>query len=180
MSVTSSPQARLLALIGLLALLGLAAGAMTLARTERSSSAEPTHVGPRRTGKPHQAAPKPGRTSTPTFAELRIAAALEIGLPRPVASLLASHEVVVVSLGAPDAQLDEVARQEAEAGAQAAGAGFVAVDVTGPGAAWVASSFHLVEAPAVLVIRRPGNVYVRLDGFTDRDTVAQAAVNAAS
>ena len=30
----------------------------------------------------------------------------------------------------------------------------------------------------MLVLRPPGNLIVRIDGFADRDTVAQAAANA--
>ena len=32
--------------------------------------------------------------------------------------------------------------------------------------------------PAVLVYRRPGKLVARFDGFADRDTVAQAVINA--
>jgi thiol:disulfide interchange protein len=38
--------------------------------------------------------------------------------------------------------------------------------------------FGVVSDPAVLVFRAPGRLYVRLDGFVDRETVAQAAQNA--
>ena len=34
--------------------------------------------------------------------------------------------------------------------------------------------------PAVLVLRPPGTLVFRIDGFADRDTVAQAATNAAT
>ena len=39
--------------------------------------------------------------------------------------------------------------------------------------------FGVIQDPAVLVLRPPGNLIVRIDGFADRDTVAQAATNAA-
>jgi hypothetical protein len=38
----------------------------------------------------------------------------------------------------------------------------------------------VIQDPAVLVLRPPGDLVVRIDGFADRDTVAQAAANAAS
>ena len=36
----------------------------------------------------------------------------------------------------------------------------------------------LLSDPGVLVYRKPGTLAVRIDGFADRDTVAQAADNA--
>jgi hypothetical protein len=40
--------------------------------------------------------------------------------------------------------------------------------------------YGVIQDPAVLVLRPPGDLVVRIDGFADRDTVAQAAANAAS
>ena len=40
--------------------------------------------------------------------------------------------------------------------------------------------YGAVQAPAVLVLRPPDSLVVRIDGFADRDTVAQAVDNAAS
>ena len=40
--------------------------------------------------------------------------------------------------------------------------------------------YGVIQDPAVLVLRPPGDLVVRIDGFADRDTVAQAAVNAAA
>ena len=40
--------------------------------------------------------------------------------------------------------------------------------------------YGVVQDPAVLVLRPPGDLIVRIDGFADRDTVAQAASNAGS
>jgi hypothetical protein len=42
------------------------------------------------------------------------------------------------------------------------------------------ASYGAVQDPAVLVLRPPNKLVVRIDGFADRDTVAQAAVNAAN
>jgi hypothetical protein len=38
----------------------------------------------------------------------------------------------------------------------------------------------VLDGPAVLVFERPGSLFVRFNGFADRDTVAQAAENAAT
>ena len=35
-----------------------------------------------------------------------------------------------------------------------------------------------LPSPSLLVYNRPNTLYVRIDGFSDRQTVAQAAVNA--
>jgi len=40
--------------------------------------------------------------------------------------------------------------------------------------------FGVLPDPAVLVYRRPGDLVARFDGFADRDTVAQAAADAAT
>lgn len=101
------------------------------------------------------------------------------GLPRVLSAALARHGVVVVSLYDPEAAVDKIALAEARAGASAAGAGFVALNVFAE-----AQSRPLVELlgtlenPAVLVYRRPAALFARVGGFADRETVAQAAANA--
>ena len=39
---------------------------------------------------------------------------------------------------------------------------------------------RVLDGPAVLVFQRPRTLFVRFNGFADRDTVAQAVANAAS
>jgi hypothetical protein len=105
------------------------------------------------------------------------------GLPVAIMRALASHDVVVVSLYGGGWKIDPMARDEAAAGAHAAGAGFVALDVTTAGRAAEALMLKydtVFHAPAVLVFRRGGELALQLDGFRDRDTVAQAATNARS
>jgi hypothetical protein len=103
------------------------------------------------------------------------------GLPTSIVRALASHGVVVVSLYGGGWKIDPMARDEASAGARAAGAGFVALDVTSAvrAAEALMLKFDTVfRAPAVLVFRGDGELALQLDGFRDRDTVAQAATNA--
>jgi hypothetical protein len=105
------------------------------------------------------------------------------GLPVSIMRALASHDVVVVSLYGGGWKIDPMARDEAAAGARAAGAGFVALDVTTAGRAAEALMLKydtVFHAPAVLVFRRDRELALQLDGFRDRDTVAQAATNARS
>jgi hypothetical protein len=104
---------------------------------------------------------------------------LKPGLPPELARALRAAPVAVVSFVTPDASLDTMAAKEAQAGARAAGAAFVKVDVTSERAAKPFALAHgVVDAPNVLVFKRPGDLFVQLDGFADLDTVAQAVDNA--
>jgi hypothetical protein len=109
-------------------------------------------------------------------------------MPAALADALARHSVVVVSLIAPGATVDEMAYQEAGAGAKQAGAGFVRIIVANNDDVQALSTLvgasaspgdRLFDAPAVFVFRRPAQLFVRFNGFVDADTVAQAATNAA-
>jgi hypothetical protein len=105
------------------------------------------------------------------------------GLPYAVARALRTNDVVVVALYGEDWKIDQLARDEAAAGARFARAGFVALDVTTASSAadaLVLKYDTVFRAPAVLVFRRGGELALQLDGFRDRDTVAQAATNARS
>src|SRR5207247_722980 len=72
------------------------------------------------------------------------------------------------------------AAARAEAGAALAHAAFVPVDVSTAQIDPLNRRFGVIQDPAVLVLRAPGDLIVRIDGFADRDTVAQAAANAAT
>jgi hypothetical protein len=72
-----------------------------------------------------------------------------------------------------------MALQEARAGATAAGAAFVALNVLNEAQSRpLAEKLGLLEDPAVLVFKGEGDLFVRLTGFADQQTVAQAATNA--
>jgi hypothetical protein len=104
---------------------------------------------------------------------------IDANLPAPLRhSLRSSREVVavVVSPGVPG---DQDAVQQARAGASAAHVGFTVLDVTrAPIASALAIWAPQAVDPTVLVVKRPGNVAVELDGYADQDMVAQAALNA--
>ncbi len=69
---------------------------------------------------------------------------------------------------------------EARAGASAAGVGFVALNVNQESQSRpLTKLLGVLEDPGVLVFRRPGDVFLRLSGYADQQTVAQAARNAA-
>ena len=123
------------------------------------------------------AKPKPTKPLRPAQPKVK----LNAGLPPALARALTARRVAVVSLVTPQAGLDEMAAKEAAAGAGSAGASFVAVDVSNERQARpFAVMLGVLEAPSVLVFKRPGELFVRLDGFADLDMVAQAADNAKS
>jgi hypothetical protein len=109
------------------------------------------------------------------------------GMPAALALALRSHQVVVVSLFTPDSGVDRMATAEAKHGAETAHVGFVAFSVADEKVVSPLSSVltgaptpadRVLDGPAVLVFVRPNSLFVRLNGFADRDTVAQAAANA--
>jgi hypothetical protein len=102
------------------------------------------------------------------------------GLPAAIQNAFAAHRIVVVSLYDPDATVDDTAMLEAAAGAKLAGTAFVPIDVTKQDVDALNARYGVIEDPAVLVLRPSGEIAFRVDGFADRDTVAQAAANAKS
>lgn len=103
-------------------------------------------------------------------------------LPAPLQWELAHHKVVVVSFYNPNDDVDAISVAEAHAGAVSAGAGFLLVSVLNDKVAGILTALlpqgGLLPQPGVIVYRAPGNIATRMDGFSDRDSVAQAAMNA--
>lgn len=101
------------------------------------------------------------------------------GLPASIDALFKKHAIVVVSVFDPESSTDAISYAEAKAGAADARVGFVGVSLLdSPLAAALTTALPgggLLPAPGVLIYRRPGTLVQRLDGFTDRDVVAQAA-----
>jgi hypothetical protein len=111
-----------------------------------------------------------------------VAAVSEEVEPEPKSPLerkLGKHPVVVVALYSPDSAVDALATREARAGAQAAGVGFLAVDVTDEAAVSpLTTLIDAREAPALVVFQRGLEIATLIGGYVDRETVAQAAENA--
>jgi hypothetical protein len=131
--------------------------------------------------KPHTVARAHAKQAKPaTFHGNRVYA----NLPQPLQWQLAHHKVVVVSLYNPSADVDAISVAEAHAGAVDAGAGFLLVNVLDNKVAGILTALlpggGLLPDPGVLVYRAPGDLAIRLDGFADRDSVAQAAANASA
>jgi hypothetical protein len=200
-NLTISPQIRIVALVGLLAALGLAGSMFLLGGSGSKTFTEPSpartattpakaHTTPAKAhttpAKPthqptakHVAAPrtpakkaKPaGYRGNPVYATL----------PRALQWELAHHKVVVVSIYNPRSDVDAISVAEAHAGAVTAGAGFLLVSVLDNKVAGILTGLlpngGLLPDPGVLVYKAPGDIAIRLDGFADRDAVAQAATN---
>jgi hypothetical protein len=151
------------------------------------AAAKPTPAPAAAKPKPVAAKPAPAPTATPApVAEPdpgvnAIQPELpETGFPRVVDRALLRHQVVVLSLVVPGARVDELAAAEAEAGAKLGGAGFLALDVLHEGTARaLLTKLDSLQDPSVLIVKRSGEIAVELSGFVDRETVAQAAANAA-
>jgi len=176
-------------------LLALVAGFLLLGRGQSSSDAAPTVIKPLHPVKKHAAAApkkvaqtvKAKPVAKPKKKIARPKPSVIDGMPAALAQALDRNAVVVVALYAPRSSVDQMSTQEAKQGAKLAGAGFVALNVAsekvvGPltslltGAATPAD--RVLDDPAVLVFQSPKTLFVRFNGFTDRDTVAQAAANA--
>jgi hypothetical protein len=207
MNTTISPQIRILAVVGLLAAVGLGASLLvfghgtsktaeppattqtTAAHTTRrthSTRAKAAHAAQaaqaaKHATKTHAVARKNAKKAKPAgFRGNRVYATL----PQPLQWALAHHKVVVVSLYNPSSDVDAISVAEAHAGAIDAGAGFLLVSVLDNKVAGILTALlpggGLLPDPGVLVYRAPGDIAIRLDGFADRASVAQAATNVIS
>ena len=197
MSTTISPQVRILAIVGLLAAVGLGASMLFLGRggSKTTEPAVRTHV--KRHVSPTHATPRTHSSKAKTTPVVKHAAkahakkakpagfrgnAVYATLPQPLQWQLAHHKVVVVSVYNPRSDVDAISVAEAHAGAVDANAGFLLVSVLDNTVAGLLTALlpggGLLPDPGVLIYRAPGDVALRLDGFADRSSVAQAATNA--
>jgi uncharacterized cupredoxin-like copper-binding protein len=212
-SLTISPQIKIVALVGLVLVL-LAAGASMVLGHSSSPSANGTHVIVHKHAKPthkttsvtvvkkgahgtkvkhvtvrttpnHHVVVKTKTTVVHTknrTAVVRRGNLVYSDLPAPLQWQLAKHHIVVVSIYSANSNVDSISVAEAQAGANEAGAGFLLVNVlddslAGPLTALLPGG-GLLPDPGILIYRSPGNVAMRIDGFVDRDAVAQAVANA--
>jgi len=174
MTAKLSPQTRLFALVGLAAIVALAAmmafRSGVIGGSSSSDSLSPT--APPKTSTVPTPTPKPTTPAKPKVVLLP-------DLPAQVASKLRQSRVVVVSLYTGTAALDRSAAAEAKAGAKRAGSGFLAVNVLEEKKARAMQQFvGAISTPSVLVVRRPGKIVTRIEAVTDSKVVAQAARNA--
>jgi hypothetical protein len=186
---TLSPPVRYAALLGLLAAVLIGGGTTMLGRGE-ATEAVPHAINPHPFGKKRPAVtaakPNPPTSAAPPVRKApprpspAVVAALKAGLPAPLAKAFAQHHVVVVSLYNPYSQVDGIAFAEARAGAQLAGAGFVPLNVLSEAQVGkLTEQLGLLPDPGLLIYVRPATLAARISGFADKETVAQAAQNAA-
>lgn len=202
MDMTISRPVRIFALVALVAALG--GGAMLMLKP-KSNAAPPvvvhnaaarpatvTHPATttpapptRRATTPAAATPKatpPAKTAPKPApkAAASLSAIASNGLPVALAAALRKHTIVVVSVFNPASQTDAYSYAEAKAGASASGVGFVGISLLDSVAAGALTTVMpggaLLPSPGILVYRRPDTLVDRIDGFADRDTVAQAAI----
>jgi hypothetical protein len=193
-----SLRPRILGAAVAVALLALAGGYFLLGGSASSSNAAVKTIKPLHPLKKHAA--KPAATPKSAAAPKKVVTAVKVkpkrnpaavidGMPAALALALRSHRIVVVSLYTPGASVDTMATAEARHGAALAGAGFVSFNVADEKVVSPLSSLltgaptaadRVLDGPAVLVFGRPSSLFVRFNGFADRDTVAQAAENAAT
>lgn len=196
MTAILTPQVRRIALIGLAAFLAVSGGMFTLLRngpdTIESSRAaaggsvlaSPVAATPKPAPVPasEEAAPVAAPAAKPAQAapaEKEKPPVAPNGLPWGLDAALQRNEVVVVALYTPGGRVDKLSLAEARAGAETASAGFVALNALeeAQGGA-LARLYGIVDAPSLLVFRHPDVLAMRIDGFADAETVAQAAVDA--
>jgi hypothetical protein len=181
--VNGSAHLRGIVIAGGLAALALALGFVTLAMNQTASHASTAPVLSLKAR--HAAAAAGGKKPSavkPKRVDPNLTAALDAGLPRPVALALAAAPVAVVELTSKRDPVAQLAFGEAQAGAKLGGASFVSIDVDRDGGA-VEVLTRLIGAlpvaPAALVYARPASLVLTLTGFNDRTTVQQAAADAA-
>ena len=160
-------------------------GGAALTPDQVRARAHHTSVQALQTAKP--AATKPPVVATkhaakPTVTKPKPAAPPANGLPIVLNDLFRRHRIVVVSVFDPQDKTDAISYAEARAGAADAGAGFLGVSVlddsvAGPLTAALPDQ-GLLPVPGILIYRRPGVLIQRVDGFQDRDGVAQLAAGA--
>jgi thiol:disulfide interchange protein len=189
MNLTVSPQMRIVALVGVLAVVGLAGFVLLHGKQDSSTPSAVVHRPVRHVVKPKTVTPakpvRPAVTPSKPKPQLQPAVqrAMQAGLPLQLARKFARHDVVVVELYSAAAPVDQLALAEATAGAHQAGAGFLPLDVDAQRDATaraLVTKLGVLESPTLMVFRAPGTLFKLIKGFSDQETVAQAAANAAA
>jgi hypothetical protein len=177
-TTTLSPPIRVLALVGVLAAIGIGVFMFTQSRSNSSSSSSLPAADS--TSQP-AASQLPAKTVSKTATKpAKPKLVLVPGLPTPIAHALRNSKVVVVALYAHGAKGDKAVVARAKQGAKSAHSGFAAVNVVDEITARKLGKFAGTNTapPAILVVKRPGKIVNQFSGQVDDQIVAQAAVNA--
>lgn len=158
--------------------LAIALGLGGLLMVHRPASASPSVVStpPAARTARAPATPAPKLKPKPQPHKSKPVLVLDPGLPAVVRTALEKRAVAVVAIYSSKNATDRSVLAEARAGAHEVHASFVAANILHESIAvgvetWSGSP----DAPAVLVVRRPGKIVFAIHGLTDRATVAQAA-----
>jgi hypothetical protein len=163
--MASQLRLRVLLPVAILGILGLGVGAFATTRsapeTSNADAVAARIAAKQTTQEPSKPANKPSPQASPLEGALR------------------KHSVVVVLFYAPGDDYDTIQARETRAGALAAKAGFLALNVTrNQQVAALAAEYDVREAPATLIFTRGPRVAYRVAGYMDRQAVAQAAADA--
>jgi hypothetical protein len=170
--MTLSTPVKVIALAGLALILGMGGVVLLLGHKHPAKA-------PSQTPAPVQVIKVTPTTTHHVSRPVKPKLRLDPSLPAAVhAKLVLSREVVAFVYTGASAR-DRAQLSEVRAGAHAARVPFVALDVSNEQVAssvfpWLSSSAD----PQTVVVRRPGKVSFQLAGLTDRQTVAQAALDA--
>jgi thiol:disulfide interchange protein len=163
--MASQLRLRVLLPVAILAILGLGVGAFATTRSAPGTS-DADAVAARIAAKQNDKTEKPSKPAN------------EPSPQAPLQDALRRHSVVVVLFYAPGDDYDTIQARETRAGALAAKAGFLALNVTkNQQVAALAAEYDVREAPATLIFTRGPRVAYRVAGYMDRQAVAQAATD---
>jgi hypothetical protein len=164
--MASQLRLRVLLPVAILGILGLGVGAFATTRSAPETS-DADAVAARIAAKQNGKTQKPSKPAKPS------------PQATPLEGALLKHSVVVVLFYAPGDDYDTIQARETRAGALAAKAGFLALNVTkNRQVAALAAEYDVREAPATLIFTRGPRVAYRVAGYMDRQAVAQAAADA--
>jgi hypothetical protein len=179
-----STPVKIVALAGVILVLAVGGfGSYTMLAKHKATPdvvSTPTHPAVGRARPGHVPAVVQFRQAHPQAAKARAAArtvVVDRNLPAPLHQALRRSREVVAVLMAPGVPGDADAVREARAGAAAAHVGFAVLNVKQETvAATLAAWAPTAGDGSVLVVERPGTIAVQLDGYADRQMVAQAAL----
>jgi hypothetical protein len=153
----------------------------TAAAAAAPAKAKPVAAKPKATPAQPKAVASPKPAPAPAPVSKHFSAALAAGLPLSIAQALAVSPTVVAAVFNPQSEVDGISFAEARAGASMAGAGFVGLNVLSRAdVGKLTNQLGILPDPSILVFTRgPRPLAARIDGFADKETVAQAATDAA-
>jgi len=176
--VTLSPPVRMAAIVSALFLTGLAGFLFLLGRGSPDGSSPAARSTPVISQPAAQPTPSATTPAAPKPVAHRRPVTFAPGFPDAIGRALRYNRVVVVAVYVPGASVDAFVRKEARAAAKMSRAADLGLSPSRKTALErLVSKTGLLPDPAVVVIRRPGEVAATLS-VADRQTIAQAVLQA--